>query len=357
MTRSYKAVSISFLVLALLVGCDGSAPSNSDIKKQLLSQVSPCPELSISDFQKLNGYPQNDGSYIDQIQYNLVFTPSDDMLNYVSDYDNKLKSIESEGASDYAKATAINVQTKSMSASCSAAYTSNLPAINAELANAYKTLLIATNDDTYYSESQGPTLSGDPSTDTGQIDNAIFIAQNNIKAEQSLEQEQLEADRATAEANLRDEIAQGVLPFGSNTQVPPGTVSPGDAQVIASTNKNIAAYTSYINTANTIKAKFTDILNQYSSCQGKVQALYQANQGTYDHLKALNAEQISAQDEDLRQLQAQLNTDCPIIVLGGVLGMFNANKDDIDSYGKTYKVAEGGNVRFIKSDNGWVIQN
>jgi len=102
MVRSKKTVVVSFLGLALLVGCGDNEPSKSDIKKQISAQLSPCPELSISDFQKINGYPQTDGSYIDQIQYTLTFTPSDEMLSLLPAYDKskKASSIGDQNAQD-----------------------------------------------------------------------------------------------------------------------------------------------------------------------------------------------------------------------------------------------------------------
>jgi hypothetical protein len=129
--RPYKALSIGFFSLVLLAGCGDNEPSSSEIKKQLLSQLSPCPELSIADFQKLNGYPQNDGSYIDQVQYNLVFTPSDNMLNYVADFVNKQKAIESEGAADTAKAQAAQNSVDALA--CKPTYESAIRSYNTEL--------------------------------------------------------------------------------------------------------------------------------------------------------------------------------------------------------------------------------
>jgi hypothetical protein len=64
----------------------------------------------------------------------------------------------------------------------------------------------------------------------------------------------------------------------------------------------------------------------------------------------------SANNDDLTALQNEMNKDCPIIVIGGVLGMFTPDAG-IEAYGKTYKLTESGTVHLLKSDNGWVIQH
>lgn len=355
--RSYKMGAISFFSIALLAGCGDNSPSNSDIIKQLSSQISPCPELSIVDFQKINGFPQNDGSYIDQIQYAVKFTPSEKMLGYVSNYDNEKSADVAEGVVDTARAKAIIAQTKSMKNACMATYEANLPDYNSEIGVAYKALLVAINSDNEMTEEQRPTLSGNPNSDEAIINDEISSAKSAIQEAQNMEQEKLNVDRRLEKAHQQDLIAQGVLPFGSDTQPPPGTASPGDSQAIEEANQTVATYTNYIEALTKIKPKLAAAISQYSSCQDNVKKVYQDNQGIFDHLKALNTDMANTSSKDIIALQNEMNSDCPIIIIGGVLGMFNADRDDIEAYGKTYKLAEVGNVHLIKSDNGWVIQN
>ncbi|MCH4094806.1 MAG: hypothetical protein LKE96_11035 [Acetobacter peroxydans] len=340
MIRSKNAIVVNLLSLALLVGCGDNRPSDSDIKKQLLSQLSPCPELSITNFKKINGYPQNDGSYIAEVQYNLVFTPSDQMLDYVNDYNNTITSITREGANDKAKAEAFNAQAKTIDGACVDTYKSNLSAANTSLASAYDDFKNAAK---WRSISQ-LTLSNNPYLNAGELDQAIAQAKAAINDAQQLEQERLEQNKSNSKAA----IAQGEtwMDFSSN-----------DAQIRADTNQQITADTNYINAVISIKDNFTKTLVQYSSCENNIQKLYQANQGIFDHLKALNTEQVSTRDKDIAGLQNSLNKDCPIIVIGGLLGLFDADRDDIDAYRKTYRLTESGSVHLIKSDNGWVIQN
>jgi hypothetical protein len=97
--RSHKVLSIGFFALALLTGCGDNGPSNSDMIKQLSaewSDIRPCVDFSITDFQKINGFQQPDGSYIDQVRYTLSYDPTSSVKNAYNTYYPKLVSLESE---------------------------------------------------------------------------------------------------------------------------------------------------------------------------------------------------------------------------------------------------------------------
>jgi CHASE3 domain sensor protein len=134
-----------------------------------------------------------------------------------------------------------------------------------------------------------------------------------------------------------------------------GSQSITQERAIDSDKKNIADYSADLNALNDVKAKVANSTNQLSSCQSSVQKIYQNDQPAMDHIKALSAEMASANTDDLTALKNEMNKDCPIVVIGGVLGMFTPDAG-IDAYGKTYQLAESGTVHLIKSDNGWVIQ-
>jgi hypothetical protein len=100
MVRSLKVATISLLALTLLVGCDDNEPSTSDIMNQENAQLAkllgPCKGFSISDLQKINGFPQPDGSYIDQIKYTLNYHPPDGVTNAFNTYYPQIQTLQSE---------------------------------------------------------------------------------------------------------------------------------------------------------------------------------------------------------------------------------------------------------------------
>lgn len=95
--RFVKFISISLMMLFSLSACGNSEPSMSDLKKQILPSVVNCPGLTIQNFQKLNGYPQSDGSYIEIVQYDVVFKPPSKVLKYVKDWNNSKEKLLKEG--------------------------------------------------------------------------------------------------------------------------------------------------------------------------------------------------------------------------------------------------------------------
>ena len=78
--RRIKAKSISIgtsIVVGILVGCTNSVPSEGQLKRQISSLYTNCPLISISNFEKINGMMQRDGSYLAAIRYTLTLTPTD----------------------------------------------------------------------------------------------------------------------------------------------------------------------------------------------------------------------------------------------------------------------------------------
>ncbi|WP_131753369.1 hypothetical protein [Burkholderia vietnamiensis] len=79
-------VSIAATIALSLAACgDNSKPSESEAKVALTTKLASCPELSVEDFEKTNGIPQDDGSYIVDVSYTLKFTPSDQLKAYMND--------------------------------------------------------------------------------------------------------------------------------------------------------------------------------------------------------------------------------------------------------------------------------
>jgi hypothetical protein len=66
-------------MLTILAACGHSAPSESDARAVIQSQLDGCPYLSLADFKKTNGIPGDDSSsYRVDVAYTLKFKPSDD---------------------------------------------------------------------------------------------------------------------------------------------------------------------------------------------------------------------------------------------------------------------------------------
>jgi len=72
------------LASALLTGCNSEAPSASEAQKAIESRF-PCEHISIRDFERVNGIPQNDGSYLVQVKYTVRVSPTDEIKSYAKE--------------------------------------------------------------------------------------------------------------------------------------------------------------------------------------------------------------------------------------------------------------------------------
>ncbi|BAK77600.1 putative lipoprotein [Pseudogulbenkiania sp. NH8B] len=79
-------ITLPVLVLAgiMLTGCNSDAPSAREAQKAIESRF-PCEHISIRDFERVNGIPQNDGSYLVQVKYTVRVSPTDEIKAYAKD--------------------------------------------------------------------------------------------------------------------------------------------------------------------------------------------------------------------------------------------------------------------------------
>jgi hypothetical protein len=93
----------------VLTGCNSSAPSTSEAKQVAEDTFGNCDTLKVTDFERVNGIPQNDGSYVVQVKYNVPVTPTDEIKAYMRDtYPVKMAELQ-------AKASAVKDATKKYS--------------------------------------------------------------------------------------------------------------------------------------------------------------------------------------------------------------------------------------------------
>lgn len=71
------------LASVLLSGCNSEAPSASEARKIAENTYETCDQLKVIDFERVNGIPQNDGSYVVQVKYKVRVTLPDDIKSFV----------------------------------------------------------------------------------------------------------------------------------------------------------------------------------------------------------------------------------------------------------------------------------
>jgi len=72
--------------LLLLTACSGSSsPSASDAQQVAEGIFASCDNMKVKDFERVNGIPQNDGSYLVQVKYTVRLTPPDSISSYMRD--------------------------------------------------------------------------------------------------------------------------------------------------------------------------------------------------------------------------------------------------------------------------------
>jgi len=93
-TTAAKLAVMSLIPLCLCA-CGPSKPSESEAKHSVQNVFSQCAPITISNFKKLNGLPQPDGSYVVQVEFSVKHTPLPENVqrykNYVA-----MKSMQDE---------------------------------------------------------------------------------------------------------------------------------------------------------------------------------------------------------------------------------------------------------------------
>ena len=80
-------LTLPVLLLAggMLTGCNSDAPSSSDAQRVTESIFSGCDQLKVVDYERVNGIPQNDGSYVVQVKYNVRISPTPENKQYIAE--------------------------------------------------------------------------------------------------------------------------------------------------------------------------------------------------------------------------------------------------------------------------------
>jgi hypothetical protein len=87
MLSKQTLITLPVLLLAgaMLTGCNSDAPSASDAQRVTESIFSGCDQLKVVDYERVNGIPQNDGTYIVQVKYNVRISPTPENKQYIAE--------------------------------------------------------------------------------------------------------------------------------------------------------------------------------------------------------------------------------------------------------------------------------
>ncbi|WP_199102150.1 hypothetical protein [Aquitalea sp. ASV11] len=83
--QTLLTLPILLLAGAMLTGCNSDAPSSSDAQQVAEGIFASCDNMKVKDFERVNGIPQNDGSYLVQVKYTVRLTPPDSISSYMRD--------------------------------------------------------------------------------------------------------------------------------------------------------------------------------------------------------------------------------------------------------------------------------
>jgi hypothetical protein len=225
---------LTLLAAVMLSGCNESSPSESTVEKQITAQYGNCALLSVHGFKKINGYPQQDGSYVVSVKYTLKLEPSSKAKQLADEYEAKHTDIVAR-ATESRRPFVEELQPK-------------MDALQADMAKKC-------------GSRTGENLTGNP-------------------------------ECAEAKKTIDDFVAE------------------------TNWNQRATEAQSLVNQANAFPQTYRD------------------------------------------QVEQAFIHDCRMIALGGVMdGYFGASHDRIENYSKEFTATMEGNLRFINSDNGWVIKN
>ena len=79
------ALPVLLLAAAMLTGCNSDAPSASEAQQVAEGIFASCDNMKVKDFERVNGIPQNDGSYLVQVKYTVRITPPESITSYMRD--------------------------------------------------------------------------------------------------------------------------------------------------------------------------------------------------------------------------------------------------------------------------------
>lgn len=77
-------MSIAIFAFCLTACSNSSKPSDEEVKDAVTAMIGNCNLIKVKEFHKNNGIPQQDGSYLEDVSYRLVFKPDSDMMQIFS---------------------------------------------------------------------------------------------------------------------------------------------------------------------------------------------------------------------------------------------------------------------------------
>ena len=324
MSKLYYAIIGGILTL-ILTGCFDSSPSQSDLKRLVSATYERCPLLSVAEFTKINGFPQKDGSYLADVEYTLLLTPSKKNRDYVAQFIKEKSDIESDGAADMSKDTEVANQIKAIDKQCKETYRENVDNISIKL-------LGGDGEHIPNGLSSSPDVN-DQYENSEKIDRIIGHAQYQLNS-------------------ARENIAS----VQNDKFWPPEGLKETKEQTIAKLNASVSQQSDILRSATEAKEQLSTATRQFSTCEGNVQRVFNDNKDIDErvHARMTKLENITADYN--KKVTDEFNNSCHMIVLGGVLGGVFGASDDITNYAKSFKTEERARIRLIQSDNGWVLQ-
>jgi len=102
--RKTKMIGVSLIVISAvsLLGCNESSPSESTVEKQVKQHYASCGLMTVHDFKKVNGFLQQDGSYVVPVKYTLKLRPSEKASQLVDEYKSKRAELDARVAENKA---------------------------------------------------------------------------------------------------------------------------------------------------------------------------------------------------------------------------------------------------------------
>jgi PBP1b-binding outer membrane lipoprotein LpoB len=80
MKRKIVSYCLLLSIVVLFNGCfgDSNVPSSSEVKKLILKEITPQTgkALELSNFEKINGYPSENGTYIATMKFDVLYKKS-----------------------------------------------------------------------------------------------------------------------------------------------------------------------------------------------------------------------------------------------------------------------------------------
>jgi len=334
--RKAKMIGVSLIVISTvsLVGCDESSPSESTVEKQVKQEYAACNLASIHDFKKLNGYPQQDGSYLVDVQYKIVVTPTSLNEDKYKEYASQIRSINPNGrnysdmASDYGEKAA-----KSMHV-----------CLNAHVIEDNKIINDAITLPKFRQFMEGAKSAYSPSNYSSIEDYYEFLLNRYINGRGDLEQKYNDEI-----SKIEDKIAENNAP-GSYSGASGKMTEMRLQSSLDSLKSDLANLDSSFEKAKSLSEALNKNVDETNSCLAPVKAL--------DAESARLKESAISQDKIYREyrddMKENASEQCTMISL---FEMEYPSGNKVDFYGKEVSIPSSRRLRLINSDNGWVVKN